>query len=323
MPIPSITQIEVRPYTRPFQKPLRTHHGLWCERRGLLIRVKDAAGREGFGDVAPIPWFGSETLEQAIAFWQQMAQSGAIAPPPSTVPASQFAWAMALADCQGQVQDASKTPPSCALLPTGAAAQQAWHPLWDAGRRHFKWKIGVASLPIEQDIFRQLMSELPTEARLRLDANGGLSVAEAERWLALCADYPSVEFLEQPLPPSEFEAMQQLADRFPTPLALDESVATVAHLKQCHQRGWTGIFVVKPGIAGFPQDWLAYSKTHQLQMVLSSVLEWAIARRYIQHVLLPALPNPRFCPGLDVGAWFLEDALDTLPAAALWNHLAP
>jgi len=318
-----IVQVAVRPYRRAFRQPLQTHHGLWVEREGWIMRVETQDGCVGFGEIAPLPGFGSESFAAAGAFLRELVVGGAIAPPPNCLPACQFGWAMALASCQGLFPRPNAAPLAvCALLPTGVAALSAWEALWAEGRRQFKWKIGVTALATEQTVFRQLMAALPPEGRVRLDANGGLSLAGAESWLDLCAAYPSVEFVEQPLPPAAFEAMLGLSDRFPTPLALDESVATLAQLQRCHRRGWSGIWVVKPGIAGAPDALVAFCQAHRLDVVLSSVLETAIARSYIQQVLLPAMPAPQRVPGLEVEHWFTADGLDTMSPEILWNRLA-
>ena len=58
-------RLEFRRYRFPFGRAVRTAHGPWVEREGLLVRLEDEAGRSGYGEVAPIPWFGTETLEEA------------------------------------------------------------------------------------------------------------------------------------------------------------------------------------------------------------------------------------------------------------------
>ena len=35
------------------------------EREGIVLRLENERGRVGFGEVAPIPWFGTETLAEA------------------------------------------------------------------------------------------------------------------------------------------------------------------------------------------------------------------------------------------------------------------
>ncbi len=54
-----------REYRLRLRTPLRTAHGTWREREGLLVRLEDEAGRGGFGEIAPVPWFGTETMSGA------------------------------------------------------------------------------------------------------------------------------------------------------------------------------------------------------------------------------------------------------------------
>ena len=54
-------------YTRRFLHPLETGHGVWKVREGILIKLKSEKGT-GFGEVAPIPFFKTETkaLDEAL-----------------------------------------------------------------------------------------------------------------------------------------------------------------------------------------------------------------------------------------------------------------
>jgi O-succinylbenzoate synthase len=88
-----------------------------------------------------------------------------------------------------------------------------------------------------------------------------------------------IEFLEQPLPPEQFDAMLEMSDRYSTPIALDESVATVNQLEDCYQRGWRGIFVIKAAIAGSPKRLRQFCQEREIDMVFSSVFESAIAKQ--------------------------------------------
>lgn len=332
---------EFRVYRRAFRQPLATAHGVWGERQGIWVKLTDAAGRTGYGEIAPLPWFGSETLEAAIALCRSLptvlglADIRAIAP---ALPACQFglesAWESLV---QGSTAGSNplpdwEPPHLSALLPAGNGADlrssiAAWKPLWDKGYRTFKQKIGVGEWAAELAGFAELIGQLPPNARLRLDANGGLDWDTACRWLEQCAAYPQVEFLEQPLAPPQFDAMLQLGDRFPTPLALDESVATLAHLHACWRRGWRGVVVVKAAIAGFPSQLRAFCQQHPVDIVWSSALETAVARRYIQtHLVQPKTAHasrletqPSRALGYGVAHWFCDSAFEQLSAAALWQ----
>ncbi len=324
-------QVEFRRYQRQFRQPLVTAHGVWRDRHGIILRLTEAAGRVGYGEIAPLEWFGTETLAQAWEFCQGL--SGALHPSdlwtiPASLPACQFGFEAAALECSQLEESGDRlsvpTLTYSALLPTGAAALQAWQPLWQQGTRTFKWKIGVAPLQAELIGLTQLLQTLPQTAKLRLDANGGLSWNTACQWLDICADHAQIEFLEQPLPADQLDAMLKLGDRYPTSIALDESVATLPQLEWCYQQGWRGIFVVKPAIAGSPTRLRQFCQQPHMDVVWSSVFETAIARHYIEHRLIPALiPGTAQLRPLGFGTrhWFTDATLDQPEPEQLWQTL--
>jgi O-succinylbenzoate synthase len=115
---------------------------------------------------------------------------------------------------------------------------------------------------------------------LRLDANGGLSLTEAEEWLQICDQLGGIiEYLEQPLPVTELEAMVKLGTRFSTAIALDESVATLSQMQSVYRQGWRGIYVIKPCIAGSPSELRQFCNLNKIDAVFSSVFETDIGRK--------------------------------------------
>ncbi len=280
----SCYRLRFKPYQWSFEQPLQTHHGLWKVREGLIIGLEQKDGVIGWGEVAPIPWFGTETLEKAIAFCKSLPSvlsESDILCVPNALPACQFGF--------GSAWESLSTPPTTikmkpsqlsALLPAGEAALSAWPSLWENGHRTLKWKIGVLEVLQELELFQGLAAALPENAILRLDANGGLTLEQAQQWLENCdrTSHITIEYLEQPLPPDQFEAMMQLTQAYKTPLALDESVATVAQLTQCHGRGWRGVMVVKVAIAGYPQALREFLNAHSVEVVFSSAFETEVGR---------------------------------------------
>jgi o-succinylbenzoate synthase len=319
-------------YQRRFRQPLHTSHGIWEIREGIIIHLTDDVGRSHAGEIAPIPWFGSESVEQAIEWCQQIgdnittAQINLI---PNNLPACQFGFGTALTAFNSDllqlarrhakivgiaapVENRSQLKIS-ALLPTGATAIDAWQTLWAQGYKTFKWKIGVATIDRELTIWGQLMTALPPDAKLRLDANGGLTYPEAAQWLKICSREPRIEFIEQPLAPDLIaETMllargsaNELANIYLTPIALDESVATFDRLQAIYQQGWRGIYVIKPGIAGFPWRLSEFITQHQLDVVFSSVLETSVGRNATLNLAL-GLQLKRAI-GFGIDAWFEDD----------------
>ncbi|WP_446371743.1 o-succinylbenzoate synthase [Coleofasciculus sp. G3-WIS-01] len=318
---PVTYRFEFHPYQRQFQHPLTTHHGIWKVREGIILRLTDEKGRVGWGEIAPLPWFGSETLEQALTFCQQFPSqitSTDIFSIPAELPACQFgfesAWEVLVAKDKGESQiETEKTSLSLShtslkysyLLPTGEVALTSWQQGWQQGDRTFKWKIGVTSMESELRWFDQLVQALPQSAQLRLDANGGLTQSQAQQWLQMADQAGMVEFLEQPLPPEEFAAMRVMQDQYRTAIALDESVATLNQLKTCYLRGWRGIFVIKAAIAGSPKQLRQFCQTHDIDVVFSSVFESAIARQAVLN-LATELSHPHRAVGFGVNHWFVE-----------------
>jgi o-succinylbenzoate synthase len=294
-------RFEFRPYQRRFVRSLTTNHGKWDIREGIILRLTDELGKIGWGEIAPISWFGSETLEQALDFCRQL--SGEITDEiifsiPDELPACQFGFESALEWAMGSVRNEENnsitpnfsllTPNSLfysALLPSGEAALNEWETLWQQGYHTFKWKIGVYAIADELEIFESLIYTLPAFSKLRLDANGGLTYEEANLWLRTCDNFKAnpelpleIEFIEQPLPVEQFQQMLELSTSYKTAIAIDESVATLAQLATCYQQGWRGIFVIKPGIAGSPSRLRTFCHQHKIDTVFSSVFETAIGR---------------------------------------------
>jgi O-succinylbenzoic acid--CoA ligase len=272
-------------YARKFIKPFVTAHGEWSVRSGILIAITNDNGVVRLGEIAPLPEFGTETLAEAIAFCESLGNEFDALQIPENYPCCQFAFEMAgcplvsvtpliVSLIKGDLGESI-----AGLLPAGAKALDEWNTLYLRGIRSFKWKIGVGDIASELEIFKQLCEVIPDDATLRLDANAGLNLEQAKQWLDRCDRITSkIEYLEQPLAIHEFDSMVQLNQEYKTPIALDESIATYTQLEDCYNRGWRGIFVVKPAIAGPPSQLREFCKTHKLDLVFSSVFETAIGR---------------------------------------------
>ncbi|MBE9087786.1 o-succinylbenzoate synthase, partial [Tolypothrix sp. LEGE 11397] len=92
-------RFEFRLIARKFLRSLITSHGNWDIRESIIIRLIDEAGREGWGEIPPISWFGSETLPQALDFFRQLPEEitkEIIFSIPDALPACQFGFESAL-----------------------------------------------------------------------------------------------------------------------------------------------------------------------------------------------------------------------------------
>lgn len=284
-------------YQHHFKQPLRTSHGVWRIREGIIIRLTNQAGIVSQGEIAPLPWFGSETLSQARQFCQQQGKTISkqeVAAIPDHLPCCQFALASAWLNLeQNDQDDPAKDLHYCYLLPTGEAALTDWEHIYQTQTAStFKWKIGVDPLEKEIGILKQLSRNFPSDIKLRLDANGGLNYSQAQRLLSVTDNLKAIEFIEQPLSPHNLGSMIQLNQEHPTPIALDESVASFRQLQSTYQQGWQGIYVIKAAIMGFPGKLNQFCQDKSLDVVFSSVFETEVGRNAVLK-MAQELDHPR------------------------------
>lgn len=329
-------RFEFRPYRAALREPLRTARGLRTERDGVLIRFTDENGATSLGEIAPLAEWGSETLDDAVAFCAALPaefDAGQMRAIPDALPCCQFAFETALA---ALTRPAAPSPlrnlPIAALLPAGAAALKALEAAAARGYATFKWKIGVGPAAEEIGLLAHLFDRLPRGGRLRLDANGGLDLPSAELWLKACEGRP-VEFLEQPFPVGREEAIIRLAHEYTTRLALDESVARPADLLRWLEFGWPGIYVIKPSLAGSPARLARRLLEYEAECVFSSALETAVGARAALLFAAAQVADERAL-GFGTVACFADEALNLhapaptiatkwlarLETGPLWDH---
>ncbi len=324
-------RFQFRRYRLPLRTIVRTASSVWTEREGLIVRFENAAGSVGFGEIAPLPAFGTETVDEAEAACRTLGESPTDAQL-DAVPAKLRCVRHALAAARRAVETAGAesskagTPAYlsvAALLPAGRAALAALPPRAEAGFRVFKWKVGVGDLADELALLDDLCGALPGGAKLRLDANGGWNRRDAGRWLERCADRP-VEIVEQPCFASAHETetvrrrvddtLLGLAGDYPTPIALDESLVGDGDVERWLGAGWPGWYVVKPSLLGEVDVTLARLAKARTTVVFSSALETAVgARTALEHAF--AWTGEKKALGFGVWPLFADSRFDG-PASA-------
>lgn len=328
-----------KPYQRKFKTPLQTAHGTWRRREGLLIRIEDEEGQSAFGECAPLPDFGTETLEAASAkldaFASRVPEADVLAELDAEFPCLRSAFDMALFYLKGeQLPRRHQALRATALLPAGFDAISAMDTFLAAGYRDFKYKVGKGEPVKENAVFLQLMRILPEDSTLRIDANGAFDCDVARHWLRFM-EGRRVAWFEQPMPPSGLVDMRLMAQEFTTPIALDESVAQISRLEQLCEQGWRGLFVVKPALLGSLQKFLELRERYQPRIVYSTAFETSVGLQYLID-LAASDPQPQPYPlglggenhfkrdrlclhefGAQMGVWNFK----TQDFEALWNSL--
>lgn len=346
-----VFRFSFRRYAAPFRTPIRTAHGLWAEREGVLVKLVDEKGAVGFGEAAPISWFGTETVEEIEAVcrgWGEWVTEEQLVELPQRLGCLRGALQAAR---QGIDQSspaateptvAAEAPskaaylPVAALLPAGRTALEKIEPLGEVGFRTFKWKVGVGDIADELSLLDDVVSRLPKGGELRLDANGAWDRRRAERWLERCAERP-VEFVEQPIAPDtkgSEDLLLGLAGDYPTPIALDESAVVEGQVQHWLRLGWRGVFVVKPSLLGDAQGALEKLRTAKAHVVFSSALETAVgAQRALRLALnfggesralgfgvAPLFRDMRL-DGLALAPFIRREDVERLNPETVWNAL--
>lgn len=293
MTFPVMTRrIEFRPYRREFVRPLQTARGEWSVREGFVVRV-EASGRIGYGEVAPLPEFGTETADEAQAFLEYLVEH-----PDAAVPLERTCCAFGLSAAtaeRGHLGDREVA----ALLPAGSEALQAARVKCGAGYRSFKWKIGFGSVEVETEICDDLLDVLGPERKLRLDGNCGLDPQRLEAWLSFLQPHAEqIEFIEQPLPVGQEQLMAELSAASAIPIALDESLNGRDGLAWFEPGEWKGPLVIKPLLMGDVHELAERLRPHAERLVFSSVFETGVGLSNAFSVM-GMLPRSRYALGFD------------------------
>jgi O-succinylbenzoate synthase len=240
-------------YTRRFINPLETGHGVWKVREGILIKLESEKGI-CFGEVAPIPFFHTETIDEARNFINSLGGSIDMEKLkiPQTLPCTAFAFSSAIAQInQAKQAKADRVFPVAGLLPSGAASKVLLASKMALGFKTFKWKIGVHSFEEEAQIFDSLIGTCDSKIQFRLDANASMSEDTLDKWMQYTQKYRSqIEFFEQPLPVGQESQMEVFSAKYEMPIALDESLNGPDGGQWLDQDNWSGLFVIKPSTQG-------------------------------------------------------------------------
>lgn len=332
-----IRQISVKRYKRAFRRPLRTALGVWAIREGFILRVKEA-GFVGFGEVAPLPEFGTENIGAAGAFLERLLQEPELEVPSNLLSCAFGLSAAARSHCT-QVSAhnsvaATKHYEVSALLPAGSYGQRIAVKKVKAGYKSLKWKIGVEPIAKEQVEVIGLLGSLPQGVTLRLDANASLSVEDLDSWLKLLTNHlKRIDYLEQPLAVGQEAAMAERMADTGIAIALDESLNGMGAAQWLEAGAWVGPLVIKAPLMGNVDVLAEKLKPLSEQIIFSSVFETGIG---LQNTLLIAdLLSSRDRPigydtldafddeltPLEPSPFIRKEALNNYTAEQIWDLL--
>ena len=183
-----------------------------------------------------------------------------------------------------------------------------------------KIKIAEKDQPRTLDLQRiQKVLELYPESKIRLDANGGMTVEQSMEliyWLK--QNEVNLDYLEQPV--NTVEELTELRARIQSQelgilIAADESIRKNSDPYEVDSKEAADLMVVKWQPLGGIKEILEISKKVTVPLVASSALESAIGLN--AGVWLACSLDSGFDPGLATSSLFVQDLVDEMPMEAI------
>ncbi len=242
-----ITHTQLTPYALPLRQQWQGGGSVFELRRGWLLKVECSDGSTGFGDCAPLPSHGTETMAAAenaldTLLLQIQDQTPELAleqlPTPDLNPAARCAVETALLDLlskqQGLPLHRWLNPESSSKIRVNAnigildnrTLERAITAL-EHGYNTLKLKLGSPDTQLELTLLRRLCGNLPDGVKLRLDANRTWDTTAVESYLEQLKHLP-IESLEEPLSQPNLDSLRALQELTNITLALDETTAQLS-----------------------------------------------------------------------------------------------
>lgn len=287
-------------YSIPVDSQLVLRDRFLKRREGLIVRV--ACSRDGWGEIAPLPGFSRETLDEAqaqaiewLTAWQNASCEAPRVPLDGCYPSVAFGISAAMDDMKGYLQDAGnyQAAPLCYGDPDELYAEL--NNL--EGEKVAKIKVGMYEANRDGLIADMFLEAIP-DLQLRLDANRQWSLEKALQFATKVKPEhrTRIQFLEEPCKTPELS--REFARQTGIPIAWDETVreADFALTQEAH----LAAIVIKPTLVGSIQDCVDLIRQAQalgMKAVISSSLESSLGLGQLARMAAQYTPN--VTPGLD------------------------
>ena len=297
----TIREYHLYRYAIPVDSQLILRNRFLKRREGLLVQIK-CKENEGWGEIAPLPEYSRETLEQAqqqatqwLKDWDAARSRNEKLAFDGLYPSVAFGLSCALAEMKGALQAEGnyQTAPLCYGDP-----DELYEPLDQMqGEKVAKIKVGMYEANRDGMIADMLLEAIP-DLQLRLDANRSWTPAKA----AMFAKYvkpehrPRIQFLEEPC--KTREESRRFAAETGINIAWDESVREPDFdvVAEPH----VSAIVIKPTLVGSLEKCVSLIEKAQnsgMKAVISSSLESSFGLTQLARIARQYTPD--VTPGLD------------------------
>lgn len=299
----TVTQIQLWKLDIPTTDPFVVATGQMMTAQNIFVKITLHDGSIGYGEIAPFADITGETVEASLKIAETLASS-IIGTPASTYrqcaqelqeqafdfPATRCGLETALIDafCRSRgislwalwggadvrERETDITIAICDRTRTLTLARE-----WYArGFRLFKMKVGH---DVDEDIRRieSIHQHFP-DVTFLVDPNQGYTRDTASAFIeGVAKTGGTIVLLEQPLPKEDLEGSAWLRKTFHIPIAVDESVQTVAEARRVIQHQAADVINLKITKSGVMEtlDIVTLSKQSEVQLMIGGMVETRVA----------------------------------------------
>jgi o-succinylbenzoate synthase len=145
-----------------------------------------------------------------------------------------------------------------------------------AGYRCIKLKVGALDFETELEIIAGIRQQFsPSDIEIRLDANGGFTPTDALQKLDKLATF-NIHSIEQPIKACQWEALDEICQKSPIPIVLDEELIGIAPNEEMLKTIHPAYIILKPSLLGgfkVSEEWIQLAEKHKIGWWITSALE--------------------------------------------------
>lgn len=322
-----IIKFHIYEFTLPLKKPLNFKGNSISERKGLILKLIDADNNSGYGEVSPLPGFHKETLTEAFNQLKKLdnilQKYTPLTPEEiingTTIPTTLYSSvAYGLDTAFINLFASIKQIPVHKLLSSDHSSRISLnsllasidkdyiseiHKFISLGYRTIKIKLGLTDLDNELKALNNIIKNLKSKVKLRLDVNAKWNYKDASYFLKSLDNFESLEYIEEPL--SDWTEINRLNSEFKVPIALDENLDHYLSAYSNNVNALTG-FVIKPPIKGKLSKTIQLfnlSKKHNKTCIISDTFQSALGLSFLAS-LSSTINSATTAMGLDTYRYF-------------------
>lgn len=311
-----------------FKKPFITSKKVLDKRKGFLIKISD--GRQsGFGECAPFPEFGSETLEDAAKKLNNFKLKMNLNP-------SDFAGNLQISlkelddypSLKHGIEQAlfnlicKKTNISLNELLNVSSSSEIFvnavigflsptesvktcSKLLKEGYETIKIKVGRDDYADDVRVIKSIRDKLGYDFKIRIDANGKWNLTSAIKILESLEKY-KIEYAEQPV--YSIEDFLRLKEKIDIPVAADESIRKVKDAEIFINKNAADVLILKPMMLGgllSTLNIIELCKKNKINVVITSSFESSLGRS--SAIFAASTATNKIAHGLGTAKYFVKD----------------